>query len=128
MHSADSITTPTPETARLLDDVDRMDAPAFASHLANDCVLRFGNADEVRGRDAIEEAMTGFLTTINGLQHQVVREYRADDTTILELSVTYTRRDEARVTIPVVTVYRRGDSAIDQYRVYLDLAPVYTGR
>ena len=42
-------------TTEVFADVDRMDAKAFASHLAEDCLLRFGNADEVVGRDAIEE-------------------------------------------------------------------------
>jgi hypothetical protein len=119
-------TTATPETTQIFADVDRMDERAFVSHLAEDCVLRFGNAEAVRGRDAIEQVMTGFLTAIKDLSHEVVHEYRADDTTILELLVTYTRRDDAQVTVPAVTVYRRGDEGIDRYRVYLDLAPVYT--
>ena len=37
-------------TTEVFTDVDRMDAKAFASHLAEDCLLRFGNADEVVGR------------------------------------------------------------------------------
>ena len=54
-------------TTDVFADVDRMDAKAFASHLADDCVLRFGNADEVVGRGAIEEVIAGFFTTINGI-------------------------------------------------------------
>ena len=59
-------------TTEVFADVDRMDAKAFASHLAEDCLLRFGNADEVVGRDAIEEVIAGFFTTINGISHQIV--------------------------------------------------------
>ena len=63
------------------------------------------------------------------MHHEVVHEHRVGDTTVLELDVTYTRPDDTQVTVPVVTVYRRGNGAIDRYRVYLDLAPVYeTGR
>ena len=53
-------------TTDLLADVDHMDAKAFALYLAEDCVLRFANADEVIGRDAIEGAIAGFYGTIKG--------------------------------------------------------------
>ncbi len=112
-------------TTEVFADVDRMDAKAFASHLAEDCLLRFGNADEVVGRGAIEEAIAGFFTTINGISHQLVNVWDVDDTTIIQLEATYTRKDDRKVTIPAVAVWRRGDELIDDYRIYVDQAPVY---
>jgi ketosteroid isomerase-like protein len=106
-------------------DVDRMDVKAFASHLAEDCVLRFASAEEVAGREAIEAAIAGFFSTIKGLRHHVVEQWDVDDTTIVQLEVTYTRMDDRRVTIPAVTIYRRGRDLIDEYRIYVDLAPIY---
>jgi ketosteroid isomerase-like protein len=112
-------------TTEVFADVDRMDAKAFASHLADDCLLRFGNADEVVGRDAIEESIAGFFTTINGISHQIVDQWDVDDTTIIQLEATYTRKDDRKVTLPAVAVWRRGSDLIDDYRIYVDLAPVY---
>ena len=112
-------------TTEVFADVDRMDAKAFASHLAEDCLLRFGNADEVVGRDAIEEAIAGFFTTINGISHQIVNQWDVDNTTISQLEATYTRKDDRQVTLPAVAVWRRGSELIDDYRIYVDLAPVY---
>jgi ketosteroid isomerase-like protein len=112
-------------TTDLLADVDRMDAKAFASYLAEDCVLRFANADEVVGRDAIEGAIAGFFTTIKGLSHHVLDQWDVDDTTIVQFETTYTRMDDRRVTVPAVTIYRRGAELIDDYRIYVDLSPVY---
>jgi ketosteroid isomerase-like protein len=112
-------------TTDLLADTDRMDAEGFASYLAEDCVLRFGNADEVVGRDAIEVAIAGFFDTIKDLRHNVSHEWEVDDTTIIQFAVTYTRHDDREVTVPAVTIYRRGAELIDDYRVYVDLAPVY---
>jgi ketosteroid isomerase-like protein len=106
-------------------DVDRMDAKAFASYLAEDCVLRFANADKVVGRSAIEEAIAGFFTTIKGLSHHIVEQWEVDDTTIVQFETTYTRMDDRPVTVPAVTIYRRGSDLIDDYRIYVDLAPVY---
>ncbi len=33
--------------------------------------------------------------------------------------------DDGQVTLPAVTIYRRGVDLIGEYRVYVDLAPVY---
>jgi ketosteroid isomerase-like protein len=119
-----SVTTST--TAEVFADVDRMDAKAFASHLAEDCLLRFGNADEVVGRGAIEEAIAGFFTTINALSHHVIQEWDADEATIVQIDATYTRKDDRQVTLPAVAIWRRrGGELIDEYRIYVDLAPVY---
>ena len=112
-------------TTDLLTDVDRMDAKAFASYLAEDCVLRFANADEVVGRDAIEGAIAGFFSMIKGISHHVVEQWDVDDTTIVQFEATYTRMDDRQVTVPAVTIYRRGGDLIDDYRIYVDLAPVY---
>jgi ketosteroid isomerase-like protein len=112
-------------TTEVFEDVDCMDAKAFASHLAEDCQLRFGNAEELVGREAIEEGIAGFFTTIKGISHQIVDQWDVDDTTIIQLEATYTRKDDREVTLPAVAVWRRGGDLIDDYRIYVDLAPVY---
>jgi ketosteroid isomerase-like protein len=119
------MSTSTSTAAEVFADVDRMDAKAFASHLAEDCLLRFGNADEVVGRDAIEAAIAGFFTTIKGLSHSILEQWDVGDTTIAQIEAIYTRLDDRRVTIPAVTIWRRGGDLIDDYRIYVDLAPVY---
>ena len=39
--------------------------------------------------------------------------------------MTYTRKDGGTVTVPVVTIYREGDERIVDYRVFIDLAPLF---
>jgi hypothetical protein len=40
--------------------------------------------------------------------------------------VTYTRADDREVSVPAVTIYRtNGRNQIADYRVYIDLAPVF---
>jgi ketosteroid isomerase-like protein len=119
------VSTVTISPTAVFADVDRMDAKAFASYLAEDCVLRFANADEVVGRDAIEEAIAGFFGTIKGISHQVIEHWDVDDTTIVRSEATYTRKDDREVTVPAVTTWRRGGELIDEYRIYVDLSPVY---
>jgi ketosteroid isomerase-like protein len=110
----------------LFEDIDRMDAPAWASYLAPDAVMRFGNAEPVRGRSACRDALAAFYDTINGLHHQIVEQFVHGSVTIVEAVVTYTRTDDRQVEVPVVTVYRTNpEDLISDYRVYIDLAPVF---
>ena len=109
----------------LFADIDSMDPDRFAAHLAEDAVMRFGNAEPVRGRDAIRETWAGFCATIAGVEHEIVEEWRPGTATIVESGVTYTRTDGSRVTVPVVTIYREDGDLIADYRVFLDLAPLF---
>jgi ketosteroid isomerase-like protein len=107
-------------------DIDRMDAGAWAAYLAPDAVMRFGNADPVHGREACRDALAAFYGMIHGLAHDVVQQWEHDDATIVEANVTYTRSDDREVTVPVVTIYRTdADDLIGDYRVFIDLAPVF---
>ncbi|MDQ1514725.1 MAG: hypothetical protein QOE80_555 [Actinomycetota bacterium] len=109
----------------LFADIDTMVPEAFAQHLAEDVTMRFGNAPPMHGREACREAWAGFCELVDGVHHEVVNQWELGDTTIAETAVTYTRKDGARVTVPVVTIYRAGAQMIDEYRVFLDLTPVF---
>jgi ketosteroid isomerase-like protein len=107
-------------------DIDRMDADAWAAYLAPDAVMRFGNADPVHGRGACRDALADFYGMIRGLRHDLIEQWEHGAATIVEASVTYTRQDGSEVDVPVVTIYRtNGDDLISDYRVYIDLAPVF---
>ena len=67
----------------------------------------------------------GFCETVDGVRHEIVEQFEAGDATIAESNVTYTKKDGAEVTVPVVTIYRSGGELIDDYRVFIDLAPLF---
>jgi hypothetical protein len=109
----------------LFADIDTMVPEAFAQHLAENVTLTFGNAPPVHGRAACRDVWAGFCGLVDGVQHDIVNQWDVGDTTIAETAVTYTRKDGARVTVPVVSIYRDGTLGIEDYRVFIDLAPVF---
>ena len=114
--------------AGLFADIDRKDADLWATYLSEDAVLRFGNGDPVVGRDAARDALAAFYDTIAGLRHEEVERWETPTATIVEAMVTYTRMDGSEVTLPVVTIYRTNDEdLIDDYQVFIDLAPLFAG-
>jgi ketosteroid isomerase-like protein len=110
--------------ALLFDDIDRMDAAAFASYLAPDSVARFGNRDPVYGRDACREALAELYERFDAVHHDVIEQWEHGEATIVEGNVTYTLKDGGEITLPLVTIYRtNAKNQIADYRVYVDASP-----
>lgn len=119
-----------PTAAEFVQDVfrrvDSFDPAQFAELFAPDGVLVFGNGKPMTGPEEIAAGVGGFFETIQGLSHRITRHWHQAGTDVVELEVTYTRLDGRVVTIPVVSILRRGeDGLFDDYRVFFDLAPVY---
>jgi limonene-1,2-epoxide hydrolase len=110
--------------ASLFDDIDSMEPDRFAQHLSEDVVMRFGNAEPVHGRAAVRAAWASFCEGLSGVEHDVVEQWSVAPATIVEAQVTYTRKDDSRVTVPVVTIYRASADLIEDYRIFIDLAPL----
>ena len=113
-----------PARDTLFADIDSMEPDRFADHLAEDVVFRFGNADPVHGRAAVRDAWAGFCETLDGVRHDHMEQWEQGGTTIAAAEVTYTRKDGSQVTVPVATIYR-GDEKIRDYRIFIDLAPLF---
>jgi limonene-1,2-epoxide hydrolase len=110
----------------LFADIDSMVPAAFAAHLADGVRMRFGNADPVHGRAACEEAWAQFCGSVSGVAHAIRNRWPVGGATVVEAEVTYRRADGSEVTVPVVTVYEVGaDELITDYRIYIDLAPLF---
>lgn len=66
-----------------------------------------------------------FFGSIASLRHDVTREFVADGTHVVEALVTYGRHDGKTLSVPAVSIYRRAGDHIDDYRIFVDLAPLY---
>jgi ketosteroid isomerase-like protein len=118
--------TARPHTRDLFAMVDSMDVATIAILFAQDARVVFGNGQPFVGIAAIRTGLTAFFDTIAGLRHEIVKEYNEGDDTIVELKVTYNRKDGQRVTIPCVTIFHvEAAGKIDAYRVYFDVTPIY---
>jgi ketosteroid isomerase-like protein len=106
--------------------VDRQDVTGLIELLAEDATMVFGNAEPLRGREAILAGNRGFLQTIKGLRHSITEVWTVGATTVAVTDVTYTRRDDKEVTIPCVSIWRVGDDGlIVDYRIFFDPSPIY---
>jgi ketosteroid isomerase-like protein len=113
-------------TRNLFALVDAMDVAALAPLFAEDGRVVFGNSQPLVGIGAIRTGLINFFDTIAGLHHEVAREWNVGEDTIVELKVTYDRKDGQQVAIPCATFFHvDATGKIDAYRVYFDVAPIY---
>jgi ketosteroid isomerase-like protein len=113
-------------TNKVFEVVDAADAAGFAEFFTDQGHMVFANNEPLVGPEAIAKGVGAFFGTIRGLRHHIVNEWVVGAETIVELKVTYDRLDGRSVTIPAVSIWHRTeDGAIDHYRVFFDLAPVY---
>jgi ketosteroid isomerase-like protein len=114
-----------PAREQLFNDIDSMEPERFTAHLAQDVTMRFGNAEPIHGREAVRDAWAAFCRDLKGVKHDLEEQWTTDNATIVEATVTYTRRDDSEISVPVVTIYRERGGEINDYRIYIDLAPLF---
>lgn len=105
--------------------IDAQDTDGFLACLTKDAKFRFGSAPAVSGHDAIRGAVDGFFGTVAGLRHVVSKSVAAGPTIFCEGEVTYTRHNGSRITLPFVDVFEIEEGLISDYKIYVDIAPLY---
>ena len=109
----------------LLAAVDRKDTEQFLGFIAEDARFRFGSAPPVTGHDAIRGAVGGFFASIAGLSHALNRVVSSGSALLIEGDVTYTRHDKSEITLPFVNVLEVANDLIVDYKIYIDIGPLY---
>ncbi len=106
--------------------VDSMNAAAFAEYFTAEGIFVFANWPDARGGNAIQSVVSDFFKSIAALRHEVLEVWRVDDIDICQLRVTYTRHDGSQVSLPCANIWRRADDKFSEYRIYIDLTPLFS--
>lgn len=117
--------TPSDVSARLYAAIDAKDPDRVGALMADEVRFRFGSAPEVTGRENVRQAARDFLSSLRAIRHRVLQEWIDGDTAIHQMDVTYTRDDEVQMTLPVVNILRLDGDRIRDYRIYVDLGPLF---
>jgi ketosteroid isomerase-like protein len=104
---------------------DAQDPAAVTARMTDDVRMRLGNADLVEGKARFREATAAFVASIAAIRHEITSMWSVDDVVIAEMDVHYERLDGRKVTLPVCNVFRVRGGLVSDYRVYLDIGPVY---
>jgi ketosteroid isomerase-like protein len=105
--------------------VDAMDVEGYLRHVTDDIRFRFGSAPEVSGKAAVRDTVGQFFSSIGGIKHALTGVWESGETAIVRLEVEYTRKDGSKITLPCANIFEFRDERIADYRVYMDVTPVF---
>ena len=124
------MTTENPITDRLdglFAAIDAKDTEAFLGYLTTDATFRFGSAPPVTGHTAIREGVDGFFASIASSKHSLMNVIGNDRILVCEGQVTYSRLNGSDITLPFTNVFEVDGDRIAHYKIYIDIAPLYSG-
>lgn len=105
--------------------IDGKDTEAFLGYLTADGVFRFGSAPALEGKAAVRAGVDGFFATIDSSRHVLRNVLGEDRTLVCEGDVTYCRHNGTEVTLPFTNVFETDGELISEYKVYIDISPLY---
>lgn len=104
---------------------DATDIAGLAALATDDVRLQIGNSPVVVGKAAFVESLEAFVASVASFDHTVTSLWTDREALIAELQVHYTRLDGRELTLPCCNVFRLRDGLVADYRVYMDINPVY---
>lgn len=96
--------------------------------MTDDVRLRFGNAEPVVGHEAVAARAAALASVVASMSHKFVQIWTVDESdsvVICEMESIYHLHDGSELTLPVVDVFRLRDGLIADYRIYMDITPIF---
>jgi limonene-1,2-epoxide hydrolase len=106
--------------------LDARDVAKLAAMVTDDIRLQFASQPPVEGKEAFIDALEASLASVSGFQHEIHEAWDVGDAVVLEMTVHYRRLDGSSISLPCCNIFRFAGGLIADYRVYMDIAPVYT--
>jgi ketosteroid isomerase-like protein len=107
---------------------DSADIDKLCGFLTDDVELVFGNAAPLKGREAVGTTNREFYRTIRGVRHEIHNLWHAAedaDVLLAQMTVHYTRLDGSVISLPCFNCFRMCGDLISDYRIYMDVNPVF---
>jgi ketosteroid isomerase-like protein len=106
--------------------VDSGDVDAICRRLTDDVYFQFGNAEPITGKPGFRQASYAFFDTIAASSHEILNIWEVDDGTVIAvMNVHYERLDGRKLSLPCCNLFRVRGGQVNDYRVFIDVNPVF---
>jgi ketosteroid isomerase-like protein len=105
--------------------LDAGDVAKLGTMVTDDVHLRFASQPPIDGKEGFIGAFQQSLDSVAGFTHEVHAAWDVGDAVVLEMIVHYRRHDGSEISLPCCNIFRFSGELISDYRVYMDIAPVY---
>jgi ketosteroid isomerase-like protein len=108
--------------------LDRGDLDGVTTSLCDDVVVVLGNREPIQGVTAYAELFGQVMGMLAGIRHEIHDIWNAaEDAAVWTVRMTthYARADGNGVSLPCCAILRFGDGRVADYRVFMDMTPVF---
>ena len=111
---------------RMFAAAEANDVDTYVSYFTKDAVYKVGNFDPVIGPEGIRQFATPVLQTFSKVTHDIKNMWEVGDTVIIELEVTYTRKDGKVTKLPCMDIIRFEGDKTKSLQAFLDVSPAFS--
>ena len=105
---------------------DAADVHRLSQLVTDDVRLRFASEEPSVGKDRLLSGAEEFFASIASIRHDIGALWSVTpETVIAEMTVHYQRLDGGQLSLPCTDVFYLRDGLIADYRIYMDIAPVF---
>ncbi|HEY9050763.1 MAG TPA: nuclear transport factor 2 family protein [Gammaproteobacteria bacterium] len=109
----------------LFTSIDNKNTDEFSRFLTEDVQFRFGNLPVTQGKSAVTEQVDYFFNSLKTLKHTINDFWLMDDAISCHGTVTYTRHDNSKLTIPFCNIFKINMQGIFEYLIFADVSNLY---
>lgn len=109
----------------LFGHIDNRRMDEFLSFLTDDIKLTVANHPTAAGKEWVRVAVGALWQSVNGVKHEFHHVFQDQGHMIFQATVAYTRLDNKVVSVPCVTIIRLEGDLVSEWRIYVDLTPVF---
>ena len=108
--------------------LDRGDVDGVTTFLHDDVVVVLSNREPIHGVTAYAELFGQVMGMLAGIRHEIHDIWSAaEDAAVWTVTMTthYSRADGTGVSLPCCAILRFSDRRVSDYRVFMDMTPVF---
>ncbi len=111
---------------RYLRALDAKDIETYATFLADDVSIQFGNAPALHGKRDVIDMLGGYWQSFRTIEHDLLNIYGSDDAYVLEALNHYERHDGKKITVRAVAFTDRDPNGlVTSIRIFGDTSPLF---
>lgn len=112
---------------RMFQAGESMNVNNFVKFYNDDAIYQFGNFPVAHGPEGIINSSGTFIEKVGACLHNVENIWEIDpETAVVEMTVTYTRKDGRVHTLPCCDTIRFKNGKVQELRIFMDIMPVFT--
>lgn len=106
--------------------VEENDVEQYVTFFTGDASYKVGNYDPVIGPEGIRALALPLVDMFTSVTHDVKSVWELEDTVVVEMDITYSRKDGKVAVIPCVDVIHFAGNKVRELKAYLDPSPAFS--